>query len=292
MKENLYYDTRQGRFLEASDGVLWKDRMSRGESLFYLHELGFPVFLPLNLISSSDEYADGDPYRVSESIEGSFHRRRRDVTIELVKACASRSRVLDVGCGEGHISEAIRQVSGVESVVAIDYALTAVICGSRSYPQIEFSVGNAYSLPFAPAYFDVVVCNNLWEHVPDPLTLLNSLSRVLRPGGSLIISTPSRFHFGNLLRILRGRRPEMMSSHHVTEYTVGQVREQLSFGGFELVRAYSPVCRPDGIQIRSFLLHRILKPLLARFLRAIGSEHILEQTVFYLARASRSPTNA
>jgi len=83
------------------------------------------------------------------------------------------------------------------------------------------------------------VCNNLWEHVADPLNLLSEISRITKARGKLCISTPSRYRLHNLVAALRGRPIEFMSEHHVTEYTVGQVKEQLAFGGYKLLKCYS-----------------------------------------------------
>jgi len=67
-----------------------------------------------------------------------------------------------------------------------------------------------------------------------------------------------------------------MSEYHVTEYTVGQVIEQLRFGGFEVIKVFSKPIRDNYLQ---FILVKILSPILA----LIGSHHQLESTVFYLA---------
>jgi len=47
--------------------------------------------------------------------------------------------------------------------------------------KIDFAVGDAYESPYAKGFFDVVVCNNLWDHVPDPLFLLSKNHEITLP---------------------------------------------------------------------------------------------------------------
>jgi SAM-dependent methyltransferase len=48
----------------------------------------------------------------------------------------------------------------------------------------------AHALPFGDNEFDIVLCTEMLEHVPDPQAVLSEIQRVLRPGGRLIMTTP------------------------------------------------------------------------------------------------------
>ena len=113
--------------------------------------------------------------------------------------------------------------------------MTAIEHANSTYNNIDFVVADAYQPPFEDKYFDIIVCNNIWEHVPDPLRLLSSIGRILKPNGQLVISTPSRYRIGNITRVCLGKEVTFMSKHHITEYTVGQIKEQLKFGGFSII---------------------------------------------------------
>ena len=285
MRHGLYYDTSAHRFLIPADGVRLGDATSVVEPHFLIHPLGFPIFLSESDLSRCDEYADGDPYSVAQFAESAFQMRRRELTLRLIRnLVGTPMTILDVGCGEGHITDALLRLPGVALTCGVDYSLSAIIKTVAEYPRIECCVADAHHLPYASGFFDVVVCNNLWEHVPNPIALLSAMARVLKDAGCLIISTPSRYRFSNILNVVKGRAPELMSHYHVTEYTVGQVREQLASRGFEIVQVCSETIRTKHEGVLPYLAHRVVKPVLTAYLRYMRSEHVLESTVFFVAR--------
>ncbi len=263
-------------------------------ALLAMHQNGFPVFLPDAAIAASDEYADGDPYLVQDGLEGGsgFQQRRVETTLELVATALSRLptsagaaavRILDVASGAGHLTAAVAERFPRATLYGIDYSMTAVEKAVATYPTLTFCCGDAYDLPYRDRWFDLVLLNNVWEHVPDPLRLLAAVRRVLKPGGFVIVSTPSRYRFGNLVRVLLGRPVLFMSRHHVTEYTVGQVLEQFRYADMKAEAIDRPWSGPT-YNLATFFAYKVASPVLTRLLRLIGSHHSLEQTVFYLAR--------
>jgi len=110
------------------------------------------------------------------------------------------SKVLDAGCGGGrHLSEAFR-ARGV-SVVGIDLnkddALKAHNTTKIMRHEGEDGGGSALvmvsdvtSLPFADESFDIVICSEVLEHIPEHRTAIREIIRVLKPGKSLVVSVP------------------------------------------------------------------------------------------------------
>ncbi len=284
MPDKKYYDHLNNRPINLeSDGcdlAQW-DRLYE-QYQFARHPDGFKIFLPPDKLDISDEYRDSDPYTVEQNIDNEFHKQRIELTVSLVRDAVSQEeetpQILDLGCGQGHLTEMIRQGLKRAEITALDYSVSAIEYAHKHYPEIDFAVGNAYDSPYARNFFDVVVCNNLWEHVPDPLFLLRKISRTLKPGGHLIISTPSRYRIRNLVRVLIGKPVAFMSPHHVTEYTVGQVKEQLSYGGFEVKKVMSRPTSAGDLKVR------IVRMVLSTLLSIVRSHHQLEATVFYLAQ--------
>ena len=100
---------------------------------------------------------------------------------------ASGSRVLDVACGTGQLSEAaIRVVGSTGSVIGVDpsFEMRRV---AESRRGINTLCGTADNLPVEDASFDFVVMGYALRHVADLLTTFSEMRRVLRPGGSVAL---------------------------------------------------------------------------------------------------------
>jgi len=230
VSDSKYYDYPNCRPINIeSDGcdlAEW-DRLY-GDCSFAWHPKGFKIFLPPDRLLACDEYSEGDPYTVNMHSE--FHTRRIDLTVELVRTAVSSIQgtpeILDLGCGRGYITEKIRQSIRCARISGLDHSVSAIEYAHTHFPLIDFVVGDAYDPPYSPGFFDVVVCNNLWEHVPDPLFVLSRIRRITKPGGYLVLSTPNRHRLSNLLRVLRGKPVTFMSQHHVTDAAASPGRER------------------------------------------------------------------
>ena len=98
--------------------------------------------------------------------------------------------VLDAGCGSGRVF-AHRLAGRVRRVVGVD-----VTNEPRDNSNIDDAVkGNLGSLPLRDESFDLIVMSHVAEHLTEPEAVFRELSRVLRPGGRLLLLTPNRWHY-------------------------------------------------------------------------------------------------
>ena len=103
-------------------------------------------------------------------------------------------RVLDLGCGAGTDSLVAAQMVGPEGrVVGIDMTPEMLVKARSAADElgaanVEFVQGEAESLPFHDASFDVVVSNGVIDLIPDKDVVFSELHRVLAPGGRLQIA--------------------------------------------------------------------------------------------------------
>jgi SAM-dependent methyltransferase len=126
---------------------------------------------------------------------------------------AGRS-VLEAACGRGGFALWLaRQPERPGRLVALDLARGALLQGralaSAGTLEVDWIAGDVEQLPFADGSFHTVFSFETLEHVEKPRTALEELTRVLRPGGRLFLSTPNYFNVWGLYRIylrLRGRR--------------------------------------------------------------------------------------
>ncbi len=104
-------------------------------------------------------------------------------------------RALDVGCSTGIIAGRLAERLG--SVVGVDIDEPAI-----RYAQMEhgsdtcrFFVGDSMNLQFPAQSFDVVICAQVYEHVPDAHRLVAEIHRVLRPGGVCYFAAANRLQW-------------------------------------------------------------------------------------------------
>jgi 2-polyprenyl-6-hydroxyphenyl methylase/3-demethylubiquinone-9 3-methyltransferase len=103
--------------------------------------------------------------------------------------------VADVGCGGGLLCEALARQGARVTGIDLSAAMieVATLHAGAAGLAIEYRQQSAASLAAAAAaQFDCVCCMELLEHVPEPGMLIAELSRLLRPGGSLFVSTINR----------------------------------------------------------------------------------------------------
>jgi ubiquinone/menaquinone biosynthesis C-methylase UbiE len=99
-------------------------------------------------------------------------------------------RVLDIACGEGYGTAALRK-AGSRSVVGIDICPETCRAARSRYKE-KFCAGDAQAIPIADRSVDVIVSFETIEHIERPDLFLDECARVLVPGGTLIVSTPNK----------------------------------------------------------------------------------------------------
>ena len=98
-------------------------------------------------------------------------------------------KVLDVGCGTGVLArEAYRRVGQEGQVVGLDLNEGMLAVAARAEPNVEWRRGDAASLPFEDASFDVVVSQFALMYFPDRVASLREMWRTLAPGGRLAVA--------------------------------------------------------------------------------------------------------
>jgi len=108
--------------------------------------------------------------------------------------------VLEVGCGEGYLSQHLLQsCSRPDRFEACDISLAQL--ASNCDPLITFREASVYQLPYEDGEFDLVVCCDVLEHLEDPLTGISELARVSKR--AVLLSTP-REPLWRILNMARG----------------------------------------------------------------------------------------
>jgi 2-polyprenyl-3-methyl-5-hydroxy-6-metoxy-1,4-benzoquinol methylase len=100
------------------------------------------------------------------------------------------ARVLDVGCGDGHLLRAIAGAAG-QPLDLVGVELSAEAAAAAEARGVRVLRGRIEEVALPPGGFDLVVMNQLIEHVRDPRTVLERIGAALAPGGHLFLETPN-----------------------------------------------------------------------------------------------------
>ena len=115
-----------------------------------------------------------------------LHRKRYEFALPY---CEGRD-VLDAGCGVGYgtsfLAARARRVVGVD----LDPEAVAYARGRYGAHNVEFREGDVQSLDIPDASFDAICSFETIEHLPDGAAFLAEMRRLLRPGGTFLVSTP------------------------------------------------------------------------------------------------------
>lgn len=123
------------------------------------------------------------------SMLGVMKHRRRAIAAALA-GCGS---VLDLGCGAGHSAGAVLE-QGVPEVWGLDPSPYLLQHAARRYPAVRYVQGAAEEMDFPDERFDGVCASFLFHELPPKAAerALTECHRVLRPGGRLVVTEPSR----------------------------------------------------------------------------------------------------
>ena len=135
-------------------------------------------------------------------------------------------RVLDLACGTGYGSAIL--AGAAAEVIGVDISAEAIAAARSRHAggNLAFRIADCFDLPFEAGRFDVVVANEMIEHVADHHGLLQQAKRVLVPGGLLLVSTPNKPVYN------RFKPP---NSFHVSEMDLPEFQRLLA-GHFAHVR--------------------------------------------------------
>ncbi len=201
------------------------------------------------------------------------------------------ARVLEVGCGLGmYIEQIMRRYTPHVTGVDIEFARVQQAYAATA----RVAVAAAEHLPYASDAFDVVLSNEVIEHVADDRANAREMVRVLKPGGRLVIFCPNRgypfethghywrgkYHFGNTPLI--NWLPDALRNRlapHVRVYTARGLRRLFEAEPVRVVHHTRIFGGYDNIVQRAPRLGAVLRGLLYRAegtpFRVFGLSHLL-----------------
>lgn len=168
--------------------------------------------------------------------------RRIEALLRGVARERSAPVLLDVGCWDGEFSARCASALGAGRVLGVEvYEEQAAIAEGRGLEvaRVDLETGR---LPWEDGSADVVVCNQVLEHLKNVWLPMSEMHRVLRPGGHALLSVPNLASLHNRVLLALGRQPSSIRvfGPHVRGFTFAEFREFVARdGAYELERALS-----------------------------------------------------
>jgi SAM-dependent methyltransferase len=140
--------------------------------------------------------------------------------------------VLDIASGVGYGTPILSR-EGNRTVISSDISTGALAYGRRTFSAVGVAADGT-NLPFGDDTFDAIVSLETIEHVPRPDLFIRELRRVLKPSGSLLVSTPNAEETG-------GGNP-----HHLKEFSREEFVALVSDSGFTVRKRFAQHYRATG----------------------------------------------
>ena len=190
----------------------------------------------------------------------------------------ARGEILIIGCGSGGDIAIADQ-----EVYALDLSLAAVVTLKKAKRGNHYLCGDATSLPFETESFDIIICSEVIEHIPDAKKVILEFHRVLKPDGKLLLTTPNWLSFYGLVRKLAEtvtRKPVTSAGQPVDNWYTFRTLARILSPEFTIIHRrgiwYFPptgkgmIVIPAVITYPIYIAFRPFEELLSRSLPGLG----------------------
>lgn len=189
-------------------------------------------------------------------------------------------RCLDLGGSAGYTAKEMSHHFGRVYVIDIDKNALNYGIQHNSSPRIKYLYGDALNIPFKDDWFDIVVCNHVYEHVKDSGILINEIKRILKTGGICYFGAANKFwliephhhlpflswlpkkianiyiktaqgrdqYCENLLSYVGLRR--LLKTYDVFDYTTNIIKEPLKYHSTDTIKANSIISKIPTIILK------------------------------------------
>lgn len=227
-----------------------------------------------------------------------------DELIARTRPIGPADRILDLGCGTGIVARMLRErLGGGARITGLDASAEMIAKARALAPELEWVEANAMALPFADHSFELIVCQQMLQFVPDRAKAVREMRRVLVPGGRLVLATWRARHEQPLQEILGQIAERHLGPPNEKRYALGDEAELytlLSDAGFDQIRV-ELVQRDDDwtrlpLRLNALGANHDLSALTpderATKLAAVEAESVAAASRFIVDRRILAPTRA
>lgn len=152
------------------------------------------------------------------------HNDRQEKIINMLPI-NGKYKILDAGCGEGHLLEKMHNKFPYYHYYGSDITDVALASAKERCSFAIIQKMDLKKLEYENEFFDVIICTEVLEHIYEYETVINELIRVLKKDGILIVSFPNELLW-TLSRFILKRRPIKVPDH-VNSFTPSLLRSKI-----------------------------------------------------------------
>jgi ubiquinone/menaquinone biosynthesis C-methylase UbiE len=162
------------------------------------------------------------------------------------------TRFLDVGCGGGQFTMECARLIQASDVYGLEINEQAAQEAQKK--GVKVVVGDAsLGFPFATEYFDVIMANQILEHVLNTDNMLSECHRVLRSNGTMLLAVPNLCSLLQRVLVLFGHQPTVV---HISEIQVGNFLKGVETYSAHL-HAFAPPALEDLLRYHHFRIEKV-----------------------------------
>ena len=168
------------------------------------------------------------------------HALHATITAALSRHAPSGGALLDVGCWDGGNTVAYGKACRTRRLFGVEVCEDQAQAAERQAIEVARCNLEQPQFPWPDASMDIVVCNQVLEHLKDIFAVMDKIARVLKPGGVLVASVPNLGSLHSRIMLLLGLQPSMIRvfGPHVRSFTHGEFKLFLTAGNaFEIVES-------------------------------------------------------
>jgi methionine biosynthesis protein MetW len=186
----------------------------------------------------------------------------------ILNCIPNNSEILDLGCGDGNVSQLYLQKG---KVTGVDISETALkISQKRGIKTVNHNL-NELPLPFRKESFDVIILTDVLEHLFDPYKMIIECKRIVKKNGKIIITVPNFARVGNRIRMIYGDPIDLLhfdkygdDVEHFHWFTIPKIIFFVEKAGFENYRFV-----PTGLKNGNFIYGLFGLPNLGSFITIV-----------------------
>jgi 2-polyprenyl-3-methyl-5-hydroxy-6-metoxy-1,4-benzoquinol methylase len=195
---------------------------------------------------------------------------------KVVKLVGTGNKILDVGCYNGFLGK--KFIKAGNKVYGVDISKKALEKAEK-FGVLVKCADLEKKLPYGSNFFDIIVAAEIIEHLKDTDFFLKEIFRVLKPGGSLVLTTSNLVSFGRRIMYLVGREGYHEASFSYPENSAGHLRyynKELLLGLLKHHRFEIELFTSDVVNLSADIYSPLRSSLLAKIFPTLGRSLIVK----------------